>query len=89
MQKWLNSKANTQRNWKHFDDAIHPASDELAYAILLNKDEEIVLVASLFAEYKLTRNLCTVFFDLCFRLITCKSSTRLAARTNNYFSREK
>lgn len=89
MQKWLNSKANTQRNWKHFDDAIDPTSDEFAYAILLSKNDEILLVASLFAEYKLTRNLCTVLFALCFRLITCRSSTRLATRTKNYFSREK
>lgn len=64
MQKWLCSKANTQNNWKHFDKAIDRNSDELAYAILLTKDNEIVLVASLFAEYKLTRNLCTVKISL-------------------------
>ena len=60
MGKWLHSRVDVNSRWSRFQQAIKGDSSELAYAFMRDAKGQIVLVASLYAEYKLTRGLCTV-----------------------------
>jgi hypothetical protein len=46
--KWVSSKVNTQDVVQNFDRKISGDSEELIYAVLLNEQGKILIIASLF-----------------------------------------
>lgn len=60
VSKWLTSKVNPQEASRLFDQKVHNSSDELLYGVLLSATGEVLIVAALYLEYKLTRGLSQV-----------------------------
>ena len=54
---WAQTKASTQQRCEWFDQSIGKNMEEVRYAALLDHQDRILVVASLFKEYKFTRGL--------------------------------
>ena len=49
MERWIGEKVDVQKHWEQFNAVKRKKSEELAFAVLVDEQDEILLVASLFA----------------------------------------